>query len=285
MAARKAHVKRIYAVTLGDPADPTSSNTVNPDVWIDVMRIDLLPTVLQGDPTAKMGQITNYRFKWDDDPNSWTNQGDVQQENANPKRRTHQLKIMNPDDDTQFINLWIVDRLTTGLFGTDSGIENQGTNFVFNNTPFFTNPDNPVNGQPSNRTTSVVRVINNDLGGSSNAPDMSQGASPVDWETVYLPALQNGTKDDSQHVIVEMADDFKILFGPNAGSPIPLVDAGIMGQVIRYTLPGNRPVENLFDRAGGNDDPKAPAVRLDPLQAIVNVKWGPGAVKLAYGIT
>lgn len=263
---RKAHVKRIYQ------QDPDTGN-INQDVWVDVLRIDQLSIAQQGKDTGAQGIITNYNFKWDDDPNNFINIGDQQQENANPKRVTEQLPIKNPDDNTQSINLWIVDRLTTILQGQTSGVAGQGTRLVFNNTPFFPAPDAPA-GTPSNRTTSVVKIINNDLGGSGGL-DMTLG--PVDWFNVYLPALTNGQKDDSQHINVEMTDDFKVLFGPDATN-----DSGAVGQVIKYVLGNNRPVENLFDQADPYADANTPAIRTDPLQTIVNVNWGTPAKSVVW---
>jgi hypothetical protein len=87
--------------------------------------------------------------------------------------------------------------------------------------------------------------------------------------------------DDTQKVDVEIPDNFSVQFGTD-------LTKGIRSQIIKYTLTGNKDIEEaegnngsllfpLADTAAVNiGDPNAPIppVRLDPLQVIVNVSWG-----------
>jgi hypothetical protein len=265
---RKAHVKRIYQVVEDDGNGGWRGSTgngdggstrINHDVWVDVLRIDNLYVLYRGLPYGTAGMGVTHKFKWDDDPNNFNFNGDLQQENANPNRKTSKTKVKNPDDTSQFINLWTIDRArivqTGGLQpGDGGGGSGQTVNWNFNNTPF-------TESKHANRTTSFVTIMNNDLGGN-DGPDMTQGL--MDWESIYLPALQNGKVDNSQKLDVEMVDNFSLNFGVSA------IDSSA-GQGIKVILGNNKQIENLFFRSDPNVD--LPPLRLDPLQIIVNVSW------------
>jgi hypothetical protein len=263
--SRKVHVKRVFR------QNDDGSN--DEDVWIDVARFDRVRFNFQATLEGKLGQLINYRFNWKDDRNLDEHiSGDADNENNNPNRKTEQLKVKNPDDpndDTQTVELWIVDQAKIRLDGDEFGLNGQIVKHVFKNIP----PGK--DGAALARKTTVIKVVNNDLGGL----DMSQ--SNVDWND-YKTALQNGTKDDSQHLDAEVVDRFNVNFqtGNQHGG-----QTGVLGQTVKYAFK-NDVIEQLFDPGNRDavDTNGDPAVlRTDPLQYIVNVGWGGLAVEFFDG--
>jgi hypothetical protein len=252
--SRRAHVKRVFA---------TESDTVlNTEVWIDVLRLDQLPVAFQSSAdSGAVGQEIDYVLHWNDDPNHPKDQidnskADQQGENANAARETSQLAIENPEspDDPQVL-LWIIERaLVSRQADPDTGKLGQDVQLVFDNAVV------------ADREVSVIKVVNNDLGGMQMADQDGRNPAIVDWND-YQQALQAGQTDDSQRLDVECTDRY-------SGAFQAAETTGAAGQYITFVL-ANGQVEQLFD-AG---DPKAvDVIRTDPLQVIVNVGFGGLAV-------
>jgi hypothetical protein len=282
MPQRKAHVKRIFQI------DPDTGE-LNTSLWVDVLRIDKLPVVFQAaSDDGTVGQVINYKFIWNDDINNPVDNidasnADAQFENANAGRTTERYEIKdpdNPDDRTSSVIVWIVDKLKVN-FSADAktGAVHQAQQFVFNNIPASLDEPNPFpdsqtsSNPPSNRTTSVIKVVNNDLNGLSMSDDDGSNAVIVDWVD-YQQAMNDGNTDDSTSLNVEFTDIFKVNFGAN-------VVTGAVGQTIQFVLFGNRTVENMFNAGDpnavdANGDPCV--IRLDPLQVVVNIGRGLAAI-------
>lgn len=265
---RKAHVKRIHKII----TDTDGNQTLAEDIWIDVLRIDKLPVIFQSTDQGVRGQIIVHNYKWNDDPNNPdpnidASNADIQFENANANRKTEQFLVKDPNDPAATaadngINLWIVDKLKVAMPKGGDEPGNQFVNFLFNNLPL-----DGTRGIPSNRTTSVIRIVNNDLNGMKmNADDGTPFI--VDWDT-YRQALIDGLSDpnDQLFLSVEFTDNFTIRFGADWLT-------GIVGQNIKYVLTANTPVENMFLKGDVNAvdaDGNSALIRTDPLQVIVNV--------------
>jgi len=277
---RIAHVKRIFAVD--------SSNTVDPDVWIDVLRIDELPIAFQSkSDTGTVGQIIQHVLLWNDDPNNPlpyvdNSNADIQGENANATRNTHPLQIYDPADpptdpgpldDNPW--LWVVDRLPVQFQSdSESGAVGQTIWLVFDNTQPDGNIGLGPNKPPSQRVVGVAKVVNNDLGGAQMSDDDGSNPALVDWET-YFEAYQAGTIDDTQSINVEFTERYTIQFQSDT-------DTGMVGQDIWFQFATTRLIEPFF-QAGDPDVVDVngnPAVfRTDPFQTIVNVGYGGLAVE------
>ncbi len=291
---RKAHVKRIYKIV----TDPdTKEEFLSTDIFVDVLRIDELLVNFQSTDDERLGQIIKYVLKWNDDKdnpldNIDASAADIQFENANAKRKTEKRRIVDPGvktDKTPLpegssesatstedndLYLWIMKRVKIMMpRGEVTGREDQIVQFVFNNRPLFDDSEGP----PSNRTTSVIKVVNNDLGGMKMATEPQAdgdgaGEDPQaiirDWDT-YRKALEDGKtdKDDELYLTVEFTDNFTVNFGADA-------ERGLEAQGIKHVLGNNRAIEDMFakgDPKALDLDGKSALIRLDPLQLIVNV--------------
>jgi hypothetical protein len=274
------HVKRVHQLVRND--DDTA-DIINDDIWVDVLRIDQLPVTFQGASDGKAGQVVNYKFIWNDNlfnpaDNVDASNADIQFENANAGRKTEQIEIRDPaaktGDNLSSVYLWIVDKIKVAIQGKDDGTQGQKVLLTFNNLP-----NDGSKGKPGNRTTSVIKIVNNDLGGLKMT---NSDGYPIimDWDT-YLGALQNGNVDpaDGLFLTVEYTDKFTVQFGADT-------DTGAEGQNIVYALAGNRNIEDLFFQ-GSIDatdvNGKTAVIRLDPFQAIVNVGSNIIAVEFAPG--
>ena len=283
---RNAHVKRIFKIAVNQD---TGEEALVEDIYIDVLRIDRLSVIYRSTDEGKEPQAINYRYQWNDDKDNPVDRidaskADLQYENANAKRKTEKRKIEDPDvksdtgalpegssssatslDDNDIV-LWIVKRLKVKMpQGEVTGRRDQIVQFAFNNKP-----KDESEGAPSKRRTSPVKIVNNDLGGMKMTREDEGGnirAIIRDWET-YRTALQNGKVDekDELYLAVEFTDDFTVRFGVGA-------EKEIVGQAIRHVLGNNRAIEELFEAV----DPANIAaeertlIRIDPLQAVVNV--------------
>jgi hypothetical protein len=192
---RKAHVIRIQNASGGqDLADGTPSDQVasSDDIWLDVMRIDEAMITM---PNAKSGLNQNvlHKLKWDDAP------GDHQ----NTARKLKTVKITNPNDDSQWVKVDIIERATITHPNAKSG-PNQNFRHVFKN-------DRDTNNF---RKVDKATVYHTDVSGV----DMTKG--PVDWFKDYKPALIAGVQDRSQSLDVEIPKRFT-LTKPNAQSGPP----------------------------------------------------------------
>jgi hypothetical protein len=288
---RQAHVKRVFQLEDNPNYDPSNldagpAQTINPDIWVDMLRIDQLPVIFQSTDDGRLGQRIIYKLKWNDDPNDQdptidNSAADVQAENANiSSRKTRQLKIKNPespDDLTAQLKLWIVEKLRVERNGKETGKSGQGVQYVFNNTPITGDPDNPDAIPNLKRTTSVIKVMNNDLAGMKMSDDDGSNPVLVDWFT-YTDALSSEDAEidtGGVHLDVEVTDNLWVGFGADE-------DSGIVGQIIQFILqPGNNPIEDWFEQGDisavdVNGDPAV--VRTDPLQDVVNVNFGGLAV-------
>jgi hypothetical protein len=292
-SVRKAHVKRVFKIA----ANPdTGEDAIVTDFFVDMLRIDELPVIFQSTDRGKLGQAIKYILKWNDDrdnplDNIDASNADAQFENANAKRKTEKKRITDPDvktsttelpdgssnsatsiDDNDIL-LWIVDRVKIKMpQGKDTGELDQVVQFVFNNIPLVGDEEGRL---PGKRTTSVIKIVNNDLAGLKMATDVDADGNDItpkaiirDWDT-YRQALIDGKtdKDDKLFLPVEYTDDFIVLFGVDANR----FTQGIIGQAIRHKLTGNRAVENLFEAIDQDIVEKKTWIRLDPLQVIVNV--------------
>jgi hypothetical protein len=252
---RKAHVKRIYQTD-------DQGNVADKDVWLDILRIDQWAFQYRGQPSGATAQDTLYVQQWKDEA-----QDDTGQEN--PVRKTDERKVYNPDDKSQFVQVWIVDKLKIDHRDDDPSKKGGPATHVvraytFDNVPKDGDPGDQTMDPSQVREVSPIRVVNNDLGGdpSQGGLDMTQG--PVNWDD-YQTALQSGKQDSSQKVDVECCKSFKLRIGAD-------VLTGDRGQDMTYVLTNNKTVAALFQQSP--DD--ATLVRLDPLQTIVNVAWSTG---------
>lgn len=291
----KAHVKRIYKIATNQD---TGEEALVTDIYVDVRRFDELPVTFQSTDDGKLGQIIRFKFTWNDDINNPVqniddSNADLQYENANAKRKTEKRRIVDPGvkSDTEStlpdgssnsatsvedndIYLWIVDRLKAVMpQGEDTGRQGQIVQFVFNNKPL-----DGSKGDPAKRKTSPIKIVNNDLNNLKMTDDNDKPI-PIDWDT-YKQALQDGKTDPSDKLFLtmEFVDKFTVAFASNA-------ESGTVGQNIGYFPTENsKDVEVLFD-AGDPDAVDANGdsalIRLDPLQAIVNVGSNIIAVEFA----
>ena len=276
---RKAHVKRIFKI-MTNPE--TKQEEISTDIFVDVRRFENLPVIIRSADDGKVGQVISYKFFWNDDINNPVDgidasNADLIFENANAKRKTERLRIKDPDVATDSgilpegssdsatsiedndIYLWIVNKLKVKMpQGEPTGRQNQIIELVFNNRPI-----DGSKGTPANRTTSYIKIVNNDL---NNLKMLDANDKPLimDW-SIYKQALQDGKTDpkDELFLAVEFVDKFKVRFAADANT-------GSSGQDIGYFPTENKEdVEVLFEAIDPIDAKEI--IRLDPLQVIVNV--------------
>jgi hypothetical protein len=296
---RKAHVKRVYKIVT-DPE--TKEEFLSTDIFVDVLRIDELFVHFQSTDDGKLGQDIRYVLKWNDDKNNPldnvdASKADLQFENANAKRKTEKRRIVDPDvktDETPLpdgssdsatsiddndIYLWIIERVKIIMpQGEITGREGQEVQFVFNNRPL-----DESEGTPSNRTTSVIKIVNNNLNGMRMMTDGDGGGEAPqaiirDWDT-YREALENGKidKDDQLYLAVEFTDKLPVNFGADA-------ETGSIAQAINHVLTANRDIEDMFGAVDQDVVEQSSFIRLDPLQVIVNVGSNIIAVEFEEGV-
>jgi hypothetical protein len=212
---RKAHVIRLRNTPGGLPlADGTPSDQVasSDDIWIDVMRIDecllTMPNAQSGPPT----QNVVHKLKWLDAP------GD----HPNTARKLKTIKITNPNDNSQWVKVDIIERATITHPNAKSGPPTQNFRHVFKN------------GDTNDfRKVDPVTVYHTDV----SSVDMTKG--PVDWFKTYKPALIAGGQDKTQSLDVEIPKRFT-LTKPNAQSGPPTQD-------FRYVMK-NQEVEDAINQ-------------------------------------
>jgi hypothetical protein len=289
---RSAHVKRVFALEGGGEARAQAKggdqSAIISDCWIDVLRVDHLPVAHWGDNYGTNNQQIDFVVHWNDDPdnpeeNTDDSNADIQYENANAARETHQLEIKNPQvsqndvqdgDDNQ---LWLIDRTGLQIFQSDgvSGKHGQGIIFTFHNDQPQGQGGENDDGRPADRNVQVVKVVNNDLGGFEMANEDGSHPKIVPFED-YLKRLKAGTNDDSQYLDVEITTRYHHRFQTDE------VRGGVQGQeIVMSMIEGKTLAEGYFDYG----DPEARdvdglpcLVRTDPFQTIVNVGFPIGAV-------
>ena len=139
-----------------------------------------------------------------------------------------------------------------------------------------------------------IRVVNNDLNNAIKMPEPSVGdhqpatkpsirdGGGIQWEN-YAKALKDGKTDESQFVDVLVTLRFP------ARLPPPSTSGQIISYVLKQKQDGSDPqpgVLDMFDSppgAGTESGEKGHDYRTDPLQTIVNVSWGGGAVEFQSG--
>jgi hypothetical protein len=291
---RNAHVKRVFALEGGGDARKKGrgagdQNARLTDTWFDMLRIDHLPVAFWGDSYGSNAQQIDFVVHWNDDPNNPEDtiddsNADIQYENANAARTTHQLEVKNPavsqrdledGDDNQ---LWLIDETGTQVSQSDiySGRQGQEVIFTFHNDQRGT--EGVGDEDVADREVRVVKVYNNDLAGFEMSREDGTHPKIVPYED-YLKQLQQGKKDTSQYIDYELTIRYFHSFQTEEQR------GGVQGQMIAMSLAENQEIyENYFD----NGDPKAvdvdgtpSVVRTDPLQSIVNLSWGGLAVIFA----
>jgi hypothetical protein len=180
---------------------------------MDVLRLDTIKMI---DPNASqcVNQAISYRLKWQDGPN----------DDPNTKRKLKTIKIVNPDDDAQWIKLDIIERMSIIRPHSSQGL-NQRVNYVFAN-----GDDNTA------RQSDVATVYNTDV----SSLDMT---APVDW-TRYQPVLMAGTQDTSHSLVVEIPNRFKMT-DPHASQGL--------NQGVKYVKP------DVKDAIGRHQVPEMPS--------------------------
>src|SRR5215831_6341650 len=288
---RRAHVKRIYKLmTNSDVTDEFGDpeKALNTDYFVDVLRLDQLPVFFQSTEEGKIRLVIRYFFAWNDDilnplDNIDASNADLQFENANAKRVMEKLRIADPDvtaaDEEQPFYIWLVRNVKVKLRGKELGIRDQIVQFVFRNVPL-----DGSKGEPGRRTTSVLKVRNNDLNHLMDKAADDESYRIFDWDT-YRQALIDGKVDDDDpfFLTVEATDNFIVKFQADELK-------GRLGQMIRHVLQ-NKPIENMTNADGDylffqgdkdvlDADGNTALIRTDPLQQIVNVGSNIIAVEL-----
>jgi hypothetical protein len=221
---RKAHVIRIQNSPDGpDLADGTTSDQVasSDDIWLDVVRLDQIKLIQHGHPSGADGQAMVYTFKWND---GWPNGAGP----ANVVRKLHTLKITNPNDDTQWIKLDIIEQLSIVALG-------QGAGFAAGQKLINVHRNDDTNVV---RVADVLTVYHTDV----SQLDMSL---PHDWLD-YEPALMSGQQDTSQSLSVEIPKRFLMaLHGATGMDPAepPKPSEGLMNGQATKTVLHNDEVE------------------------------------------
>jgi hypothetical protein len=291
-SGRSAHVKRVFALEGGGDARKKGAgdqNTILTDTWFDMLRVEDLPVTFWGDSYGSNAQQIDFVVHWNDDPanpddNIDDSNADIQYENANAARTTHQLEVKNPDisisdvedgDDNQ---LWVIDRTGTQISQSDlySGRQGQEVIFTFHNDQPGGEGDDDQN--PADRKVRVVKVYNNDLAGFKMSDDDGTHPMIVPYED-YLQQLQQGEKDTSQYIDYELTIRYFHRFQTEEQR------GGVQGQKVAMSLAEN---QNIYEQYFDDGDPQAvdvdgvsSVVRTDPLQSIVNLSWGGLAVIFA----
>jgi hypothetical protein len=256
------HVKRIYHVD----ADGTKDEST----YIDVLRIDQVRTALSGLPNGQAAQTILNTFAWKDDPS--TGGG----ENANPARKTEVRTIYSPDDqtdDTTAVQLRIINSLRTQTNGTTEGFSGQTVVWSFQT------PDPTNTNDQTVRTASILKIVNNDLGGT----DLKDSNDTLSWED-YKKLLDAGTTDDSSYLNVQSTYRFRCNYQTLPGQPPSFDTGGGAGQTILFALDlGNEELKTRFGDGNPQDDASHPVIWTDPLQVIVNHNFGGLAVEVFDG--
>jgi hypothetical protein len=290
---RNAHVKRVFALEGGGDARKGRAagdqSNILTDTWFDMLRIEHLPVTFWGDSYGSHAQQIDFVVHWNDDPNNPEDtiddsNADIQYENANAARTTHQLEVKNPavsqrdvedGDDNQ---LWLIDRTGTQVSQPDiySGRQGQEVTFTFHNDQPGGEGDD--DGNPADREVRVVKVYNNDLGGFEMSDEDGTHPQIVPYND-YLKQLKIGQKDNSQYIDYELTIRYFHRFQTEEQR------GSAQGQKIAFSVPENRDIaDEYFD----DGDPQAvdvdgtpSLVRTDPFQSIVNLSWGGLAVIFA----
>lgn len=265
---RRAHVYRIYQTD-------DDGKVVDPDVWMDILRIDAFRVRLYGYVDVD-GQEIIYNIDWRDDTDT-------------VPERTYEyltIKYKDPDtgevDDAVYVTIPLIHRTRFVFPSTQAGAAYQEIKFTFKNTPKV----------QTKRHVTRIHVINNDLAGKEffKDPDVGddqpssdvhgRGLSktyPVPWDD-YAKAMtaSKAETDKDQYVDAEVTDRFTMRF-PDWS------EAGLGEQDVWFTLRQDSQdpvgVETLFDPP----DSTEAIARTDPFQTIVNVSWGGLAVEFKDG--
>jgi hypothetical protein len=272
---RKAHVYRIFQTD-------DQGNVVDPDVWLDVLRIDRMTISEPRGASSEVDHLQReYLFLWGDDTiPSW----------AVPPRKLHKYTVSQPPPDSSnggapaspdpsapSVDIPLIERTNMNFRGPqDTGLEGDTHATVF---WVF------INDGRGRRKETPIRVTNNDLNNEIKMPVPKAGdpqpptdptvkdGGGIQWAD-YAKALQDGTKDDSQFVDVLVTQRF------DARLPPP----SFAGQMVTYVLvqkqqggdpnPGVLDLFNAPPGAGTESGTQGNVYRTDPLQTIVNVSWG-----------
>lgn len=231
ITVRKAHVKRI-----------TGKHGDNPDtsIWADLYRIDEYegpsnPAGSKGEDNTGGSQDTVFILKWQDDPNN-----DPDPDNGNPARKTETVKIMNPKDHTQVIEVQAITRMNS----VSSGF---GVVGMYKNS----NQD----GDDTGRKFQKKRVPSVDV----NSSDSRLYMDIEDYYKIY----QDQTPNKDVYVDMQFPDQYNTT-----------AQQGFDYEGAVY-VSRNKDLEGLFDDSP-SDVADTDAVRLDPSQFVINISWGGG---------
>lgn len=268
---RYAHVVRLYQTD-------DQGNVVDPDVWLDVLRIDkFFASEPRGQLDGDSHGVREYVILWGDDtPASW----------HIPPRRLNDLTVIQPSDTggppdprAPSVDIPLIERTMFNFRGPPK----KGKKGETHNAVIWVFKNMPDKERPTGRKSTIVRITNNDLDNAIKMPVPSAGdpqpptkpaiqdGGGVPWGA-YAKALQDGIIDDSQYVDVEVTDRFNVRFPP------PYFKGHIVTYVLKQKQDGDGPPgpEDLFQAPPSKGG--APW-RTDPFQTIVNVSWGGGAVE------
>lgn len=239
--SRKSHIKRITGKSKptggGEPVD-------EPDVYVDVARIDTLDTVEW--PGAQENQIN---LQWKDAPG----------EDGNPGRRMGNVRLIDPeetnrDDPSVWIDLPVIERMT---LVRHPGAQEQVTSFQ----PSSADPQ--ADELETARRVAIRRVTNAETNVDVQLDARGYLADDGDY------ARKADTIDDTQYLDVEIIESY----------PSTLHQGPSPQEVLVSLI--NDDLKEMFSPPPG--DAKRNPARLDPFQNIVNVQWGGGATEFEPG--
>lgn len=268
------HVKRIYV--------SDGSGGLNTSGWVDVIRMDNWYTTARAKTDEPYYQGIVWVLQWLDSLDDPNTVGDVQNEGNNQTRNYDIVVIGNPTSgpylpgDAGSVQLNLIDNTKTEMRGRLLGTTSVEGRY-YKNAPLT--GDN-TQKQSFSRIVTAVRAVHNDLGGFNF--DSSQ---VIDWPT-YKAALDAGSTDSTQFLDQEVSSIFFVDQRPQIDYQSNAADDGTnqfergTGQFLGSTMHGLGN-NNNFDVTAAYFLPipgsaPIPPIRLDPYEAVINVKWRQG---------
>lgn len=261
---RKTHITRIFGTNKeGDRLD---------DVWADVERMDLVKSATQvpnTNPLAPM-QWQGYqrKFRWCDDPN-----GDDYEKDGTPSRKHEILKVCDPEneDDVDDPEEWIPIKVIKGLRArVETGTQDNGGTAQERFLASVT-----ADELRTARVVETRKIVHYD----TNIDDAAQAAFDS-GQDAYVVSSEEYEKDESTKEDDQYVDHEIITYLKHKGNAAEVSGIGRQTKLLnRYLLDENDAAQgDVVGKNGFN-----PPYRLDPYQNIVNIKFGPTAVKFYDG--
>jgi hypothetical protein len=180
---KQAHVVRFYG----------KEGTENEDFWIDIEVIDKITFNGMSWPSDDRGnrfQKTTVHVPYQDD--------------EHPERRRQALRVYNPQDENQYIDIEITN--TIGVHAR-SNYQYQGT------ARWFDNSENN-----DSRTTLPLRIVSNNIGDEFltdviGANGRTTKQPPSDPDEYLQAVLKTNEKDDNLYLDIELIDKFGVTRG------------------------------------------------------------------------